>query len=291
MPEPATPAGDGYEFTAALFGAVCADPALITDVAVGPLTWDHWRFLEKLSVADEMAGQWIFADGLGQESPVRPPPCLVTVAPTVDEWEACAERMRTVVLALRLSGARSFLDPDLTVSTAVQGSFIQRKVGPYRMFGYSLLPEPADVIDADRVAEVTRLVGLIESRAARELLKPVQTMCAPMLIPSAVVLMVLQLIEGIYGRMGERISGLTFDERLARAGVPDELVGWMCGVGSDSGREIRNAVSHGRAVRADAADRLADFGCVAARAFLEVEPSSVGADPVARFRNTAWGGR
>jgi hypothetical protein len=54
------------------------------------------------AMADEMAGQWIFAEGLGQESPVRPPPGLVTVAPTLDEWDRCADRTRTMVLALRL---------------------------------------------------------------------------------------------------------------------------------------------------------------------------------------------
>jgi hypothetical protein len=175
------------------------------------------------------------------------------------------------------------------MSTAFRGGFVDRRVGPYRMFGYSMLADADDVIDVERAAEAARLVDLIESRDAHDLLRPLRDVCAPAPTPSAAVLLALQVVEGIYGPMGWPVAGLAFDERLARAGVPDELVGWMCGPGPDSGRAVRNAVAHGRPVSA-AADRLAGFACAAARAFLEVEPAATGADPVERFRAAAWSG-
>jgi hypothetical protein len=277
----------GYEFAGALFGATCAASSLVAGVALDPVTWGEWTFLEKTDVATEMAGQWIFAEQVGIDSPVRPPPCLRMRSPTFDDWERCSDRIGLAVLALRLTGARTFLDPGLTVMTAVRGPLINRRVGPYRMFGYSMLADPRDAVDADRAAEATRLVELVESRGAQDLLRPVRDMCAPVLSPSAAALVALQLIEGIYGPMSWPIDGLAFDERLACAGVPEVLVAWMCGGAPDSGRAIRNAVAHGRPTP-EAAGRLIDFACVAARAFLELEPDPAGADPVERFRRAAW---
>ncbi len=115
------------------------------------------------------------------------------------------------------------------MSTAFRGGFVDRRVGPYRMFGYSMLADADDVIDVERAAEAARLVDLIESRDAHDLLRPLRDVCAPAPTPSAAVLLALQVVEGIYGPMGWPVAGLAFDERLARAGVPDELVGWMCG--------------------------------------------------------------
>src|SRR4051794_39472343 len=73
-------AHDGPIFIAALFGAASPGPTRIGDIDAVPVTWNRWRFLEKTDVADEMAGQWIFAEALDQEPAVQPPSCLITTS-------------------------------------------------------------------------------------------------------------------------------------------------------------------------------------------------------------------
>lgn len=283
---------EAFEFSAALFGAVCPDPVAIGDVAVRSTGWEEWHFLEKSDVANEQAGRWMWAGMAGEQVAVQPPPRLVVTGDDLTDWHtddhSSTQKHRLAVLALRVAGAQTFVDPFMTMRTATSGPFVQRQLGPYRMLGYSYLANPSDRIDAHVAAEATVLAELIIVRGASLLLRPVLGLSAPSLTPNAKVLIALQLIEGVFGRSTDKIRGLGFAERLLASGLPADRVTWILDGSQGGGRSLRNDVAHGRPISLADAEKLADFARTAMRRVLEFPTIGDEGTLVERFRQAAW---
>ena len=283
---------EAYEFSAALFGAACPERVAIGDVVVQSTSWEEWNFLEKSDVANEQAGRWMWADMAGEQVAVQPPPRLVVTGDDLTDWDtdqhSSTQRHRLTVLALRVAGAKTFVDPFMTMRTATSGLFVQRQLGPYRMLGYSYLANPSDHIGADVAAEATALTELIRARGASLLLRPLLGLGAPSLTANAKVLIALQLIEGVFGRSTDKIRGLGFAERLLASGLPEDRVAWILDGSEGGGRSMRNDVAHGRSISLADAENLADFARIAMRRVLEFPTTGEEGTLVERFRQAAW---
>jgi uncharacterized protein YndB with AHSA1/START domain len=281
-----------FEFSAALFGAVCPGPVAIGDVAVRSTSWEEWHFLEKSDVANEQAGRWVWAGMTGEQVAVQPPPRLVVTSEDPTDWHtedhSSTQKHRLAVLSLRVAGVHTFVDPFMTMRTATSGLFVQRQLGPYRMLGYSYLAKPSDRIDAAVAAEATALAELIVVRDASLLLRPVLGLSAPSLTPNAKVLIALQLIEGVFGRSTDKIRGLGFAERLLASGLSADRVTWILDGSQGGGRALRNDVAHGRPISLADAEKLADFARTAMRRVLEFPTIGDEGTLVERFRQAAW---
>lgn len=280
---------DRVFFIAPLFGARCAEAVPLGDVAVSPVTWAYWEGVEKSDVVREQAGQHVAGESLGLPTATEPPPCLVADDRETDGWGYHLGICNAVVIALRLLGATRFVDPAMTVRIRADGSHYVRRVGPYRMSAYSELHDADDDIDADLAADAAEVVLRLLTLGVDEMLDPVRALSAQFLPGSSTVMVAMQLIEGIYGRMDRSIRGLSFVERLAAVGVPHDLVEFMGGPGAP-GRQARNDMAHGRDVDPEVAVRVADVARSATLAFVETEVDlDVGDDPVDRFRLAAFG--
>lgn len=280
---------DDAEVFSVLFGARCTEPVTLGEVEVRPLSWSDLHRLDKSDVVIERAGRWLGTEMMGGPMIVAAPSAIVTLqAPSEDGRIPWPVRHAEAVLALRLAGLASFIDPAWSLWVEDQGMLVHRHVGPYRMHGYSLAVTAEDLITPEHAAAASLLMSLVDERRCADALRPVRALSAPSLDPNGSVMLSLQLLEGLYGRANRRIAGLDYAERLTRAGVPEIDARWLSDGADGGGRSLRNAVAHGRAADPEGAARLAGVARRATRCFVETEPDPDGTDPIDAFRRAAW---
>ena len=174
-----------YLFAYPLFGATIAQDCPIGPARLAATNWKQWSDLDKRDVVEEQAGAAMWASHLGVEGGMQPPPILTMVGESLDHFEVIDRNMEVIVIGLRLAGATGFLDPRLAVRIATLPPSTTRHVGLYRMYGYGLLAEPTDHIDAAMAGEAEGLADLVVSREAVTVLRPLRAVFAPAMSPAA----------------------------------------------------------------------------------------------------------
>lgn len=271
----------------------------VADALLYQPTWADWAGMESTAVIDEYAAQHVYSERFGQDTPARPPVCLLRLSPAGPDGEPDPsfadqkDAARGQVDAFRLFASGTFVDPSHTGTYySYPDGMTAREVEPFRS-GFYLEPFADDpyTVDEGDAEELGRLGVLVHEihRDPRQVnasmaIENFRLSFGEALSPAERTLHLFIALESLLGPMSGTKAGVSFAVRAVSA---------LPGVRLGSAEELRDKIAHDLHNTVPSEDDLATLERLARavlRSYVDHTEGDDSADPVGGFNKALAGG-